>query len=111
MKYKKQIPPTKIKSVFESVVMQVGTKFNYSNDLTSLTSPVIKQVVDLLEMSGLVYRVTHSSSNGIPIGAETNPKKTKLLIFDTGIYQRILGLDVASLFLKDDFEVINKGTT
>jgi hypothetical protein len=72
---------------------------------------LIKQVVDLLEMSGLVYRVTHSSSNGIPIGAETNPKKTKLLIFDTGIYQRILGLDVASLLLKDDFEVINKGTT
>jgi predicted AAA+ superfamily ATPase len=109
VKYKKQIPPTNIKSVFESVVMQVGTKFKYSNDLTSLTSPVIKQVVDLLEMAGLVYRVTHSSSNGIPIGAETNPKKTKLLIFDTGIYQRILGLDVASLLLKDDFEVVNKG--
>ncbi|MFM7585830.1 MAG: hypothetical protein ACKO6M_02285, partial [Bacteroidota bacterium] len=32
-----------------------------------------------------------------------------LLIFDTGIYQRILGLDVASLLLKDDFEVMNKG--
>ena len=109
VKYKKQIPPTNIKSVFESVVMQVGTKFKYSNDLTSLISPVIKQVVDLLEMAGLVYRVTHSSSNGIPIGAETNRKKTKLLIFDTGIYQRILGLDVASLLLKDDFEVVNKG--
>ena len=109
VKYKRQIPPTNIKSVFESIVKQVGTKFKYSNDLTSLTSPVIKQVVDLLEMAGLVYRVTHSSSNGIPIGAETNPKKTKLLIFDTGIYQRILGLDVASLLLKDDFEVINKG--
>lgn len=33
-----------------------------------------------------------------------------LLIFDTGIYQRILGLDVASLLLKDDFEVMNKGS-
>jgi predicted AAA+ superfamily ATPase len=109
VKYKRQIPPTSIKSVFESIVKQVGTKFKYSNDFTSLTSPVIKQVVDLLEMAGLVYPVTHSSSNGIPIGAETNPKKTKLLIFDTGIYQRILGLDVASLLLKDDFEIINKG--
>ena len=109
VKYKRQIPPTNVKSVFDSVVKQVGTKFKYSNDFTSLTSPVIKQVVDLLEMAGLVYRVTHSSSNGIPIVAETNPKKTKLLIFDTGIYQRILGLDVASLLLKDDVEVINKG--
>jgi predicted AAA+ superfamily ATPase len=109
MKYKRQIPPASIKSVFDSIVKQVGTKFRYSNDFTSLTSPVIKQVVDLLEMAGLVHRVTHSSSNGIPIGAEANPKKTKLLIFDTGIYQRILGLDVASLLLKDDIEVINKG--
>jgi predicted AAA+ superfamily ATPase len=109
VKYKRLIPPASIKSVFDSIVKQVGTKFRYSNDFTSLTSPVIKQVVDLLEMAGLVHRVTHSSSNGIPIGAEANPKKTKLLIFDTGIYQRILGLDVASLLLKDDIEVINKG--
>ena len=109
VKYKRQIPPTNIKSVFESIVKQVGTKFKYSNELTSLTNPMIKQVIDLLEMAGLVYRVTHSSSNGIPLGAEANPKKIKLLIFDTGIYQRILGLDVASLLLKDDIEVINNG--
>ena len=109
VKYKRQIPPTNIKSVFESIVKQVGTKFKYSNDLTSLTNPAIKQVINLLEMAGLVYQVTHSSSNGIPLGAEANPKKIKLLIFDTGIYQRILGLDVASLLLKDDIEVINKG--
>jgi hypothetical protein len=109
VKYKRQIPPTNIKSVFESIVKQVGTKFKYANDLTSLTNPMIKQVIDLLEMAGLVYQVTHSSSNGIPLGAEANPKKIKLLIFDTGIYQRILGLDVASLLLKDDIEVINKG--
>lgn len=108
VKYKRQIPPTSMKSVFDSVVKQVGNKFKYSNEFTTLTSPVIKQVVDLLEMAGLVHRVTHSSSNGIPIGAETNPKKTKLLIFDTGIYQRILGLDVGSLLLKDDIEVVNK---
>ena len=109
VKYKRQIPRTNIKSVFESIVKQVGTKYKYSNDLTSLTNPMIKQVIDLLEMAGLVYQVTHSSSNGIPLGAEANPKKIKLLIFDTGIYQRILGLDVASLLLKDDIEVINKG--
>jgi hypothetical protein len=109
VKYKRQIPPTNIKSVFESIVKQVGTKFKYSNELTSLTNPMIKQVINLLEMAGLVYQVTHSSSNGIPLGAEANPKKIKLLIFDTGIYQRILGLDVASLLLKDDIEVINKG--
>jgi predicted AAA+ superfamily ATPase len=109
VKYKKKIPPVSIKTVFESIVNQVGKKYKFTNDFTSLTNVVIKQVIDLLEMAGLVYPVTHSSSNGIPIGAEINPKKTKLLIFDTGIYQRILGLNVADLLLKDDVEVINKG--
>jgi predicted AAA+ superfamily ATPase len=70
---------------------------------------MVKQVVDLLEMAGLIYKVTHSSCNGLPIGAEANPKKVKLLIFDTGIYQRILGLDIASLLLKGDVEIVNKG--
>ncbi|MEN9915295.1 MAG: hypothetical protein RL528_2062 [Bacteroidota bacterium] len=109
VKYKKKIPPASIKTIFESIVNQVGKKYKFTNDFTSLTNVVIKQVNDLLEMAGLVYPVTHSSSNGIPIGAEINPKKTKLLIFDTGIYQRILGLNVADLLLKDDVEVINKG--
>jgi uncharacterized protein len=109
VKYKKKIPPASIKTIFESIVNQVGKKYKFTNDFTSLTNVVIKQVIDLLEMAGLVYPVTHSSSNGIPIGAEINPKKTKLLIFDTGIYQRILGLNVADLLLKDDVEVINKG--
>ena len=31
------------------------------------------------------------------------------MIFDTGIYQRILGLDIASLLVKNDFDVVNKG--
>jgi len=108
-KYKRKIPPTNIQSVFESVVKQVGSKYKYSNESTSLSNPAVKQVLDLLEMAGLVYRVTHSSSNGIPIGAETNTKKVKLMIFDTGIYQRILGLDIASLLWKNDFDVVNKG--
>ncbi len=109
VKYKKQIPPESIKSVFNSIVQQVGTKYKYTNDYTSLTNSVIKQVIHLLEMAGLVYPVVHSSSNGIPLGAEINPKKIKMLIFDTGIYQRILGLDIASLLLKNDHDVVNKG--
>lgn len=69
----------------------------------------MKQVIDLLELAGLVHSVTHSSCNGIPLGAESNVKKRKFLIFDTGIFQRILGLDVSTLLLNDDYEIINKG--
>jgi predicted AAA+ superfamily ATPase len=60
-------------------------------------------------MAGLLYSVTHSACNGIPLGAEINTKKRKILLFDTGIYQRILGLDIAILLLENDVNIINKG--
>ena len=108
-KYKKRIPSDRIKLVFDGVVQQVGLKYQYSDHHSVLSSVQIKQVIDLLEMAGLVHGVVHSSCNGVPLGAESNIKKRKNLVFDTGIFQRILGLDVASVLLKDDFEVINKG--
>ncbi len=63
----------------------------------------------MLIKAGLVIPVTHSAANGIPIGAETNPKKRKMLPLDTGLFQRMLGLDMSEIFLSDDFEVVNKG--
>lgn len=108
-KYKKRIPSERVKLVFDSIVQQVGMKYRYSDQHSSLTSVQIKQVIDLLEMAGLVHPVTHSSCNGVPLGAESNIKKRKYLVFDTGIFQRMLGLDVASILMKDDFEVVNKG--
>ena len=69
----------------------------------------IREAIELLKMAGLVYAVTHSAANGIPLGAEINPKKTKYLLFDTGIFQRILGLNIADLLISDDFNSINKG--
>jgi predicted AAA+ superfamily ATPase len=60
-------------------------------------------------MSGFVHFLTNTASNGIPLGAEVNPKKRKVLLFDTGIYQRILKLDIGQLLTLDNLSVINKG--
>ncbi|MCX6162019.1 MAG: DUF4143 domain-containing protein, partial [Ignavibacteriae bacterium] len=65
--------------------------------------------INLLIMAGLVIPVTHSSSNGIPLGAESDQKKRKMLVFDTGVFQRLLGLDISSYLLENDFNFINKG--
>lgn len=108
-KYKNKVPPSRIKEVFDAVVSQTGSKFSYSYPSATLTNVQIKEALRLLEMAGLLYSVTHSASNGIPLGAEINTKKRKMLLFDTGIYQRILGLDIVSLLIKEDFNVINRG--
>jgi predicted AAA+ superfamily ATPase len=108
-KYKNRVPSDRIKTVFESVVQQTGFKFQYASGNTGLSNIQTKQVLDLLEMAGLIYTVTHTAGNGIPLGADINEKKRKFLIFDTGIFQRILGLDIGSLLISDEFNLINKG--
>ncbi len=109
-KYKNRVPALRIKEVFNTVVQQIGGKFSYSYPNATLTNIQIKEALLLLEMAGLLYSVTHSASNGIPLGAEINTKKRKMLLFDTGIYQRILGLDIGTLLLENDVNIINKGS-
>jgi predicted AAA+ superfamily ATPase len=108
-KYKIRVSPARIREVFDAVVKQVGNKFSYSYPNATLNNVQIKEALVLLEMAGLIYFVTHSASNGIPIGAEINSKKRKILLFDTGIFQRIQGLNIAQLLIEDDFNSINKG--
>ena len=108
-KYKTRVPSARLVEVFNAIAQQVATKFTYSYPTATLSNLQIKEAIELLKMAGLVYAVTHSAANGIPLGAEINPKKTKFLIFDTGIFQRILGLNIADLLISDDFNAINKG--
>lgn len=108
-KYKKRVPALRLSEVFDSVVRQTGGKFVYSKAATEANHKQIKEAIELLIMAGLIIPVTHSSSNGIPLGAECDHKKRKMLIFDTGIFQCLLGLDITEILFENNFEMINKG--
>ncbi len=108
-KYRKHVPTLRISEVFDAVVRQSGNKFVYAKAATEANHKQVKEAVDLLIMSGLVIPVTHTSANGLPLGAEINPKKRKLLLLDTGIFYRLLGLDLSAILFETDFDTINKG--
>ncbi|MBU1063442.1 AAA family ATPase [bacterium] len=108
-KYKKRVPALRLSEVLDSVVHQMGSKFIYSNVTTEANHKQIKEAIELLIMAGLVIPVTHSSSNGIPLGAECDHKKRKMLIYDTGIFQRLLGLPISEILFEDNFSAVNKG--
>ena len=109
-KYKNRVPYLRIAEVFESVVRQSGGKFVYSKAVTHYNGRQIKEAVDLLIMAGIVIPVTHTSANGIPLGAEVNQKQRKFLLLDTGIFQRLQGLNIGELLIENDFDAINKGS-
>jgi hypothetical protein len=108
-KYKKRVPALRIAEVFESVVQQNGGKFAYTKVVTESNHKQIKEALELLIMAGLVIPVTHTSANGIPLGAEVDHKKRKMLIFDTGVFQRLLGLNISEVLFEDSFQIVNKG--
>lgn len=109
-KYKKRVPPSRLSEVFNSVVRQTGGKFVYANSSADSNHKQIREALELLIMAGLVIPVTHSSANGIPLGAESNEKKRKMLIFDTGIFLHLLGLEISDVLFSDDFNLVNKGS-
>jgi uncharacterized protein len=109
-KYKKSVPSQRLNEVFKAVVVQSGGKFNLSKASANANHSHVKEALALLEKAGLVYSVTHSSANGVPLGAEINEKKRKYLLLDTGLFQRILGLNVGQFLIEKESDVVNKGT-
>jgi predicted AAA+ superfamily ATPase len=109
-KYKEKVPALRLREVFASVAKQIGYKFVYSHASQNANHLQIKEAVELLTMAGLVYPVIHTAANGIPLGAEINIKHQKLLLFDTGILQRFLRLDLGAILLGETLEQINKGS-
>lgn len=108
-KYRKRVPMLRISEVFESVAQQVGSKFKYAGVTSESNHKQLKEALDLLIMSGLVIPVTHTSANGIPLGAEIDLKKRKMLVFDTGVFQRLQGLNIQEIMFEDGFDPVNKG--
>lgn len=108
-KYKERVPESRLREIFSSVIRQTGSKFVYSQASPDSNHKQIKESVELLELAGIIYPVTHTSANGLPLAAEMNIKFRKYLIFDTGLFQRFLRLDLGELLTAERLEQVNKG--
>jgi predicted AAA+ superfamily ATPase len=107
-KYKKRVPDLRIGAAFDAAVNQSGGRFNYAK-VERLSYRQVKESLHLLQNAGLLTPVVHSSANAPPLGGEANFKKQKFLLPDTGIFQRLSGLELSEILLSDDISLINKG--
>ena len=108
-KYKSRVPVLRLREVMGSVVKQSGGKYIYSK-AGPLSNPAqAKEALDLLEMAGLVYKVYHTSGQGIPLGFGVNYKVFKALLHDNGIFQQLAGLRLSELLMANNIDMLNKG--
>ncbi len=107
-KYKTKVTSLKIGEVFDSIALQSGGKFKYSN-ISAESSSTYKIALELLIKAGLAYKIYHTSAQGLPLGAQIKSNKFKVVLFDTGIYQRISKLDLSKFVIDDYDNLVNKG--
>jgi predicted AAA+ superfamily ATPase len=110
-KYRKKIPALLLNEVFESVMNQAEGKFVYERAVPSVPQRPVKQALELLIMAGLAHPVTHTAANGLPLGAEINPKYRRIIPCDTGLFLYLLGSGspAAHILAADDLALINRG--
>lgn len=109
-KYKERVSISQLLETFNSIAYQTGGKFKYSNVSKDTTIHTIKKSLDLLFKASIAHKISHTSARGIPLGAQINSKKFKVSIYDCGIYNRILGLDLSEYLLNSHADLINKGS-
>jgi hypothetical protein len=108
-KYREKTPAVRIREVFDAVVHQAGGKFVYAKVSQNLNTQQVKEALELLIMAGLVIPVTHTSANGIPLGTGKNLKKRKMLLLDTGLFQRIMQLEIPDVLFSNELMPVNRG--
>lgn len=108
-KYRNRISTDLLRRVMDAVPRQLGGRFVYSHVDAEAKHRDLKQALELLRLARVCHRVEHTAANGLPLGAETNPRTFKAILLDVGLASVQLGL--SRLDLKDLNAVVwsNKG--
>ena len=108
-KYVRENQLFRLHRVFNYVPFAVGEKVKYSNISRDDKARELRIAVDMLAKAGLITRVYHSSCSGIPLNAQADISKFKLLFLDVGLMNRVFGLDWLSVNSMDERKLINEG--
>lgn len=108
-KYRTRIKPLTLRNTLLAVAGQAGCKFVYSRVEGTEKNETVKEALQLLSLAGLISPVIHTSANGIPLGAETNPKFIKYNFMDIGLMQTLLGTEPRTTILDNENDFVNKG--
>ena len=98
----------RVQRVFDRLPMMVGRKFKYAHVSREHRAVELDAALQQLCMARVASRILHSSANGVPLGAESNPRVFKILYMDIGLMCSALHLNVLDLG-KEDLSMINDG--
>ncbi len=98
-----------LQKTFNKIPLQIGNKFQYVNIDNTIKPQKISQALDKLCLAKIATKVFHTSANGIPLGAEQNDKRFKVIYLDIGLVNTILGLNLLDLMQAESLMLVNQG--
>ena len=107
-KYAKKSQLKYLNLLLQHVPLQVGKKFKFQG-IGEYRKRELAPCLELMEKAHIIHMIYHTSCQGIPIGAQADLEKYKVMLFDVAITQQLLGLDIKGWFLKPGDAFINQG--
>lgn len=114
-KYRKRVDPTLLRLTLQSVALQIGRKFVYSQVREGYSAHEVKKALELLILAGIITPVTQTNANGLPLGSEADPTYRKMLLLDSGLLLRWLDMTgdisalTAQILTQNPTDLVNKG--
>jgi len=98
-----------VTTLFNDAPQQLGQQYKYSHVEGEYRKRELAPSLDLLETAGVVNKVYNTSGNGIPLGAEADFSRFKIIFLDVGLSQKLLGLKTGAWLFDPLQELVNKG--
>lgn len=115
-KYKKRVNPDLLRVTMRGVCHQIGEKLTFKQISSDYRSYQIREALRLLALAGIVTPVVATSGNGVPLDAEADENRIKMLFLDPGLLLAVLQLEgslaqqlIELIMTGSPQELINKG--
>lgn len=107
-KYAKKSQLKYLNLLLERIPLQVGKKFKFQG-VGDYRKRELAPCLELMEKAHIIHMIYHSSGQGIPLGAQADLDRFKMIVFDVSITQQLLGLDLKGWFLNPELQFVNQG--
>ena len=114
-KYRKRVAPTLLRLILQSIALQIGNKFVYSQVGGGYSTNEVKKALDMLTLAGIITPVIHTNANGLPLWSEVDPTYRKMLLLDSGLLLRWLNMSgdtselTTQILTHSATDLVNKG--
>jgi uncharacterized protein len=108
-KYAKKYQLKYLHLILDKIPRLAGKPFRFSHVSDHYRARELSPCFDLLVKAKIAHPVLHSAGNGVPLGAEMNPKKFKVFFLDVALHQALLGSETKSWIFDPQTSFVNKG--